>query len=167
MPGGALTIEEALTLLAATPPRIAALTAGLTPGQLRASPAPDEWSANEVLAHLRSCADVWGDCIRAIVAGDRPTVRAVNPRAWIKKTDYPRLEFGPSLHSFTAQRADLLAFLESLSRENWLRAVKMTGAGRGLEWTVLAYARRLARHERVHVEQVEQIVNTLQRDRQS
>lgn len=79
MPGKSLPIEQVLTMLAATPPRIAALTVGLAPARLHTSPGPDEWSANEVLAHLRACADVWGSCILAMIAQDRPTLRAVNP----------------------------------------------------------------------------------------
>ena len=88
MPGRSLTIEQILTILAETPPRIVALTTDLTPTQLHTSPNPDEWSANDVLAHLRSCADVWGDCIAVILSEDTPTIRAVNPRTWIKKTNY-------------------------------------------------------------------------------
>src|SRR5215469_12790150 len=55
-----LTLEQMLTLLRETPTRIAELTADLSPEALQMKPAPDEWSANEVLAHLRACADVWG-----------------------------------------------------------------------------------------------------------
>jgi hypothetical protein len=44
-------------MLAATSPRLVALTANLTPAQLRTPPQPDEWSANDVLAHLRACAE--------------------------------------------------------------------------------------------------------------
>ncbi|MBX3065222.1 MAG: DinB family protein [Anaerolineae bacterium] len=40
--------------------RLATITDGLTPAQLHTPPAADEWSINDVLAHLRSCADVWG-----------------------------------------------------------------------------------------------------------
>ena len=79
MPGISLTTEQILTMLAETPPRIAALTAGLAPVQLRTKPS-DEWSANDVLAHLRACADMWGNCIVAILTQDTPTLRAVNPR---------------------------------------------------------------------------------------
>ncbi len=113
-----LTIEQVLTLLAEAPPRIAALTAGLEPAQLQTSPNPDEWSANDVLAHLRSCADMCGNCIEAIVAEDSPSLRAVNPRTWINQTDYAELEFRPSLCSFTTQRADLLAVLKPLPHED-------------------------------------------------
>ena len=51
----------------------------------------------QVLAHLRACADVWGNYIRTIIAEDRPQFRAVSPRTWIKQTDYPDLAFRPSL----------------------------------------------------------------------
>ena len=148
-------------MLAATPPRIAALTAGLAPAQLQAAPAPGEWSVNEVLAHLRSCADMWGDCIATMLAQDHPTLRAINPRTWINKTDYREQAFQPSLRAFTAQRTKLLAVLEPLAPEGWACSATMTGAGKPLERTVGFYAEWLAGHERPHVKQIERIVNTL------
>jgi hypothetical protein len=160
MYGRPITIEQVLTLLAATPSRIDALTAGLTPAQLQTAPNDDGWSANDVLAHLRACADVWGGCIETMIAEDRPTLRAVNPRTWIKQTDYRELEFRPSLRAFAAQRAELLAVLEPLPSDGWSRAATVTGAGAVLERTVLTYAQWLARHERPHLKQFERIVNT-------
>ncbi len=157
-----LTIEQVLALLAETPQRIAALTADLDPAQLRARPDPDEWSAIEVLAHLRSCADVWGGCIATILAEDRPTIRAINPRSWVKRTDYPNLQFRPSWRAYTAQRADLLALLESAPPEGWSRSATVTGAGKPLERTMHFYAQWLARHERTHVKQFKHIVETVQ-----
>jgi hypothetical protein len=163
VPSGSLTIEQVLTLLAATPPRLAALTAGRAPAQLQTPPHPEEWSANDVLAHLRACADVWGGCIEAIIAHDMPALRAVNPRPWIQKTDYREQAFQPSLHAFATQRTQLLAVLEPLPPAGWARAATITGAGKVLERTVLSYAQWLALHERPHVKQIERIVNTLPR----
>ena len=161
MPDRPLTFEQVLALLAETPARLAALTAGLAPAQLRSQPDQDAWSANDVLAHLRACADVWGGCIAAMLAEDRPTLRAVNPRTWIERTDYRDLEFGPSLRAFAAQRADLLAVLEPLLPADWSRAATVTGAGKVLERTVRSYAEWLARHERPHVKQVARIVEAV------
>ncbi len=160
----ALTVEQALTLLEATPPRLAALTGGMPPAQLRATPAPDEWTANDVLAHLRACADMWGGYIMAMLAEDTPTLRAVNPRTWIEQTNYRELDFRPSLRAFTTQRADLLALLKPLPAEGWSRSAIVTGAGKPLTLTVLSYAQRLARHERPHVKQIERIVIGLTSD---
>jgi len=117
--------------------------------------------ANDVLAHLRSCADVWGGCIELIIAQDMPTIRAVNPRTWIDDTDYFEQAFQPSLDAFVAQRTYLLAVLEPLAPEVWSRAAKVTGAGKPLVRTVHSCAEWLALHERPHVKQIERIVNTM------
>jgi hypothetical protein len=161
VPERSLTTLQVLTILAEAPPRIAALTADLAPDQLRATPPDGGWSANEVLAHLRACADVWGDCIVTIVTRDTPTLRAVNPRTWIKKTDYREQDFLPSLQAFAAQRADLWAVLQPLAPEGWSRRAIVTGAGAILEPTVLSYARRMADHERPHMKQMQRTVLTM------
>jgi hypothetical protein len=162
VPDKYFTIEQILTMLAEAPPRIAALIAGLAPAQLRAAPGPDEWSANDVLAHLRACADIWGDCIATIIAEDKPTIRAINPRTWIRETDYLELEFQASFRSFNRQRARLLKVLKGLRLGDWSRTATLTGAGKPLERTVLYYADSLARHERPHVKQIERILNAVQ-----
>jgi hypothetical protein len=126
MPSISLAIERVLTLLAETPMRITALTADLSSEALQTRPTLDEWSANEVLAHLRACADVWGNYIMTIIAEDLPTWRAVSPRTWIKQTDYPELKFLPSLRAFTTQRADLLAVLSQLPLDAWERSARVS-----------------------------------------
>ena len=156
-----LTIEQVLTLLAETPPRIAALSEGLSPAQLLAPPEAGEWSTLDVLAHLRACSDMWGKYIAVILGEDSPTFKAVNPTTWIKKTDYRELKFQPSLEAFTDQRAELLAVLQPLAPEAWSRAATVTGAGKPRQRTVYTYAQWLANHERSHINQIERIVNTM------
>jgi DinB family protein len=161
MSGKSFMTEQILTLLAEAPPRLAALPADLTPAQFHTPPGLNEWSANDVLAHIRSCADVWGKCIITIIAEDTPTIRAINPTTWIKQTNYTELEFQSSLRSFATQRAELLAILQPLPDEGWLRKATVTGAGKKLERTVLFYAQWLARHERTHVKQIERLAHTV------
>jgi hypothetical protein len=154
-----LTIDQVLTQLKEQPEAIAALTAGLPRAQLHRPPSRGEWSVNDVLAHLRSCADMWGRYIAIIIAEDRPTIRAMNPTTWIKSTNYPELEFAPSLRAFGTQRAELLALLRPLPKAAWSRCATVTGAGRPRERTVLDYARWLANHERSHVKHIARIVS--------
>lgn len=154
-----LSTEQILSLLAAAPGRIAAAATGLSSEQLSAAPAPGEWSANDILAHLRACADVWGGCIATILAEDRPTIRAMNPRAWIKHTDYPQQEFRASLQAYTVQRQALVAVLASLPPDTWARSATVTGAGKALERTVLSYADSLAVHERAHLKQMARVAH--------
>jgi len=156
-----MTIEQILTTLRHTPDRLRALTAGATESRLHASPEPGEWSATEVLAHLRSCADVWGSAIETIIATDRPTIRAVNPTTWIEKTNYRELDFAPSLRAFSRQRDGQLGLLGRLRNEDWSRTATVLGAGRPLALTVHSYADRMARHERAHWRQMEKTIRSL------
>jgi hypothetical protein len=158
-----LTIEQILTMLAAAPSRLAGLTKGLTPAQLLASSEPGEWSARDVLAHLRACSDMWGKYIGMILNEDRPTFKAVNPTTWIKKTDYRQQEFKPSLQAFTTQRAGLLAVLKPLAPDDWSRMATVTGAGKVLERTVHTYVQWLAGHERPHLKQIKRIASTMRK----
>jgi hypothetical protein len=153
--------DEILDVLKQTPARLAEVTVRVAPALLQAVSEADEWSANDVLAHLRSCADVWGGYMARILAEDGPTIRAMNPRRWIEQTNYRELAFRTSLRAFTNQRAELLAVLEPLSADGWARTARVTGAGAPLVTSVLSYAERLARHERPHVTQIERIVKAV------
>ena len=162
MARASLSTGEMLTLLVATPPRLAELAAGLTPIQLRTAPAPGEWSAVEVLAHLRACADVWGECISRMLTEGSQTLRAINPRAWITQTDYPGMEYAPSLEALTRQRDDLLAVLNALTPAERERTATVTGAGRPLVRSVTDYVRRMSTHERGHLKQLARSVAIVQ-----
>lgn len=153
-----LTIDEVLVRLAAQPKEIAALTTNLPRARLHRSRIRGEWSVNDVLAHLRSCGDMWGKYMATILAEDHPTIRAMNPTTWIKQTNYPELEFAPSFRAFTKQRADLLALLRPLPKAAWSRRATVTGAGRPRERTVFDYAQWLANHERSHVKHIGRLV---------
>jgi hypothetical protein len=155
------TIEDIVPLLAAAPHRIAAHTDGLTSAQLRTQPSPDEWSANDVLAHLRACGDVWGGHIMAMQAEDVPTRRSISPRTWIRRTDYLDLDFATNLLAYTTQRINLVATLKSLPDEAWLRTAIVKVPPRPLERTVRYYADSLVVHERPHLKQIEAIVRAL------
>ena len=157
VPRRSRAVDQVLAQLEASPARIADLTEGLTVAQSHAIPGPDAWSANDVLAHLRSCADVWGGCIRTIIDVDVPTIRAISPRGWIKRTNYRDLGFRASLAAFGAQRAELLALLNPLAPGEWARTATVKGAGKVVTATVLDYAQRLAGHEHHHLDQFARI----------
>jgi hypothetical protein len=161
MPDTDLPTAQILAMLAAGPSRLTEVAANLTPAQLITPPAPGEWSARDVLAHLRACGDVWGRSIAVILNEDRPTIRAINPRTWIAQTDYLELPFDVSLQAFAAQRAELVALLAPLPAGAWSRAATVTGAGRPLERSVYSYARWLATHERPHLKQIQRIAAAL------
>ena len=92
---------------------------------------------------------------------DHPTIRAVSPTTWIKRTDYRELAFASSVQAFGKQRGQLLALLGQLPDQGWSRSATALGGGRPLELTVHSYASRLARHERTHWRQLAKTVRAL------
>jgi hypothetical protein len=149
-----MTVQECLDQLRLTPQRLRELTSGVPPDVLRSAPGPDEWSANDVLAHLRACSDRWGEAATRILEEDHPQIRGTEPRIWITKTNYLDLEFAPSLRAFGRQRKVLLGVLGSVQPDDWQRAGTLVGAGKHVDLTAHAYVERLARHERPHVRQI-------------
>jgi uncharacterized damage-inducible protein DinB len=151
----ATDVDELLRALAETPRHLAALARGLDDDRLQRRPGADDWSANAILAHLRACADVWGGSIITMIEQDRPTLRYVSPRTYIRKTSYTTLPFQASLQAYTAQRTELIRVLAALVPADWSRGATFTGTMRGREQTIPSYARRIVDHEQAHRAQIE------------
>ena len=66
-----LTSARVLALLAESPPRIAAVTAGLTAVELRTAPGEGAWAANDVLAECGAAAS------RRSASAGRPCGRSI------------------------------------------------------------------------------------------
>ena len=99
-----------MAILPETPGRIAALTDGLDRRGDCARP-PDPRQLVGERSSLRISGRVTTSSAAAscaFSAEDRPTWKAMNPRAWMKKTDYPDWEFAPAFTAFKEQRAELL-----------------------------------------------------------
>lgn len=114
-------IEKHLKQLADTARRLAACTLHRTDEQLHAKPEPREWSASEILAHLRACDEVWTYSIYAMLAEDQPELPLLDERRWAKTARYADREFAATLQAFTLRRAELVAVLGIISIEGWSR----------------------------------------------
>lgn len=155
-------IEQALEILTRTPQIIVSLSAAIPGSQLYFKSVNKSWSANDVLAHLRACADVWGDCIAAILEQDHPTLQDIHPRTWIKETGYIGLDFHKSLQAFNRQRDALLKRLATLKNEDWLRTATIVKPPTSRQQTVFHYVRRMAKHEKEHWFQFENLLSNPQ-----
>jgi len=155
MPRAELGRDDVLAMLAEHSRRIIVATADISARRLRTERILGEWTAVDVLAHLRCCADARGDFIPQMLAEKGPTLRAIDPRTLFKTRPYRDLEFADSLRAFTRQRARHLKLLRSLSRAEWERTAIVTGGGLARERSVLFYAAWIARHEPAHVRHIE------------
>jgi len=147
-------IDKALVLLADTPIRIADATNGMDDPVLQTRRERQSWSINDILAHLRSCADLWTHSIYAMLAESEPIFSDINERKWAKATRYAELPFDQSFQAFSLQRENLLRVLKALPFESWERSAIIFER----KHTVFTQTRRIAKHEQEHCEQIESLL---------
>ena len=154
-----LSIDEIMAILPETVPRLAALSARLTPAALTATPAPGEWSVNDILAHLRACHDVLGGNVLRILREDHPAWRGMSPRTWQRRTDYHEWPFDRAFEAFSRQRAELLSVLAPLPPEDWERtATVAVPPAKVYEYSARYYADWMAGHERAHLKHLPRVI---------
>src|SRR6476659_6142610 len=115
-------IEKYLSTISGTPQRIAQATTGFDEARLQFKADRQSWSANDILAHLRSCADLWTHSIYAMLAENEPVFSDINERKWAKVTRYDESPFFESLQAFSLQRRNLLHVLKVLPLVSWERS---------------------------------------------
>lgn len=147
-------IEKYLGLISETPQRIAKATSGLEEARLQFKADSKSWSVNDILAHLRSCADLWTHSIYAMLAASEPVFSDVDERKWAKVTRYAELPFHESFQAYGLQRANLVRVLKDLPFESWERSATIFER----HHTVFTQTRRLAKHEHEHVAQIENLL---------
>ena len=81
---GPAVIATSLRLLAEAPVRIERATAGVDAARLHRRTADEPWSVNDILAHVRSAADVRERFIDAMSTGEHATLRYVSPRSELR-----------------------------------------------------------------------------------
>lgn len=146
--------QRTLKVLADTPRKIARIAQGHDDRRLHRKPAPEAWSARDIVAHLRACAVVWGRSIELMLIEDHPTIRYVSPRGWIKKSGYLESSFDDLFRHFSQERRHLVEALRALNPADWSRGATFTGTTLGRSGTVLSYAQRIADHEVHHLDQL-------------
>src|SRR5512143_687594 len=90
-------IETYLGILAKTPQQIAEAVKNVGEARLQFKADAKSWSANDILAHLRSCSDLWTHSIYAMLAENEPEFSDINERKWARVTRYTDLPFSKSL----------------------------------------------------------------------
>lgn len=144
--------KELTRELARVPKLIAGILEGHDEARLTWRPDDKTWSASDLLAHLRSSAEIRGKWITAMLDRDNPTFRAVSPRSAFRK--YVDRDVHVSLKEFAQERAALVARLRSLDDAGWRRTLTFTGAApRSSNPSVTACAWGLVQHEVDHLDQ--------------
>jgi DinB superfamily len=144
--------QEPLKVQAATPRKIERLIAKASAAKLRKRPAPDKWSAAEILAHLADVEIVVGWRVRSILGAPGTPVQAYDQNAWVIAGHYDKRSPRESLAQLRALRTANLALYKTLSKDQW----KHFGihSERGQE-SVEHIVRLVAGHDLNHLQQIE------------
>jgi uncharacterized damage-inducible protein DinB len=137
---------------AAAPKRIERAVARVDAARLTTLPAAGEWSARDVLAHLRASDDILAPRLVAILVRDRPPLPAYDERRWAEVLDYAGRDFHDLLRVYAGRRAELVDTLRRLAPEDWQR--EGTHEERGPR-AILQLLRILVEHEQEHCAQIE------------
>jgi hypothetical protein len=147
---------DPLELQRQTPEVLAGLIAAATGEQLRQRPAKDKWSVGELLAHLAEdeIATAWR--YRQMVEHDGIDLAGFDQDMWARLGNYRSRAPEDSLALFRLLREVNLAFLQSLSPEQWEHCGIHAERGR---ITVSNLAAHMAGHDANHIEQIRRILS--------
>ena len=152
--------QDPLKVQAGTPRKIERMIKGVPASKLRKRPAPEKWSAGEILAHLADTEIVVGWRLRQILGAPGTPIQAFDQDSWAAAGRYQKRDPRKCAEQFRVVREANLALLKSLAPEQW----KHHGmhAERGVE-TIEHIVGMMAGHDINHVKQVERIVGTKKR----
>jgi len=147
--------QDPLKVQAGTAKKLERLIKGMPASKLRKRPAPEKWSASEILAHLADSEIVIGWRLRQILGAPGTPIQAYDQDSWAAAGHYEKRDARKSAEQFRVVREANLALLKSLAPEQW----KQHGmhAERGVE-TIEHIVRMMAGHDLNHTKQVERIV---------
>ncbi|MBA2258441.1 MAG: DinB family protein [Acidobacteria bacterium] len=119
-----------------------------TEDQLGAKPAPDKWSARDIVHHLADSEMTAAIRLRRLLAEDRPTIHGYDQEEFARRLHYDR-PHEPSLEAFRYARECTAQILERLTEADWLREGTHSEAGRyGVETWLEIYSQHAHRHAR-------------------
>ena len=143
-------IDELLARLSAMPARISQAVEGWDAAQLAA--ARDEWSAREILAHMRASSDIVMHRLYAIVVRGEHVLPGYDERRWAEVARYAQADFHTVLSEYALRRAALVDMLRHIAPADWdLTAIHEVNGRRSLRQIALA----MVDHEEEHCAQLE------------
>ncbi len=147
-------VDDLLARIAATPTAVVAAFAGRGDAELATSQ-EGEWSAAEVLAHLRAADDIQAYRAYAILARDDAPMPAFDERRWAEVAGYAVLPPHESAATYASRRGEMVAMLRRISLEEWDRTCQHETLG---DLTLWAQISNLAEHEEEHTQHLREMV---------
>jgi hypothetical protein len=145
------TLEEQLVRLARTADDFAAAIHGLADEALGRRPDAKNWSAKEVVCHVRDAEESFLARFQTIMAMDEPQFLPVEPDRWAVDRQYQRNDAHEALETFRSRREETLKFLHGLRPAHWDRGGLHATRGR---MTIKDFVGLMAWHDDNHLDQL-------------
>lgn len=148
---GIQPINDLIARYAASPTGLAEAVAGAPDADLDRIPAPGEWSARTVMAHLRDDEFmVTRMRIERILVEDQPALAPFDEQAWAERRNHVDDSGDALVEGFRVQRAASVAVLRLIREEDWARLGTQPEIGTfDLRWWV----EHCLEHDEIHIAQ--------------
>ena len=138
---------------------VAAALEGATDEELDARPAPDKWSARQIVHHLADSEMTSAVRLRLLLAEERPAIHAYDQEAFARQLHYDR-PIAQSLLAFQSARSATGELLDRLSEADWTREGTHSEHG---SYSVERWLEIYADHARGHAGQIARLKAALAR----
>ena len=169
-------VDARLHRLRATPAELSGLLAGRATAALSRRPDPANWSAAEIVCHLRDVEELFLVRFQTILADDDPQIltlgatpealarwgiggaigHPLDPDRWAEERQYARNEPAEALAAFVRRRLETIALLDGLTAAQWARGGIHQARGR---MALDAWVASLAGHDDNHLEQIKRVLD--------
>lgn len=129
---------------------IAEALVGATDEELDARPAPNKWTAREVVHHLADSEMTAAVRLRWLLAVNQPQILGYDQDEWARRLHYDR-PIEASVDAFKSSRRSTAELMESMSEAEWQREGTHSEHGR---YTVERWLEIYAAHAHKHAEQI-------------
>jgi hypothetical protein len=148
---------ERLERLERTPADLARLLRGHGDAALTRRPAPDAWSAKEVVCHFRDAEEHLDSWMQLMLVMDDPALIEPGTAArWAQDRQYQRHHAGAAWDAFSRRRDETLERLRGLAPEQWERTGHHEGRQR---MSINDLVSLMAWHDENHLEQAARALN--------
>jgi len=153
---GMATLDEQLARMERTVNDYAAVVNNVSDAQLTKRPDPKNWSAKEVVCHVRDIEESFMMRFLSIMAMDDPKFLPVEPDRWAVERQYQRNDVQEALAALRTRREETLRFLRGLKPEQWERGGIHATRGR---MTIKDFVELMAWHDDNHLDQLKRALD--------
>ena len=153
---GMATLDEQLARMERTVNDFTAVVKNVPDAQLTKRPDPKNWSAKEVVCHVRDTEESFMTRFLSILAMDEPKFLPVEPDRWAVERQYQRNDVQEALAAFKTRREETLRFFRGLKPDQWERSGVHATRGR---MTLKDFVELMAWHDDNHLDQLKRALD--------